>query len=28
VLLVRYSGYDHSEDPKYDLVFDYEEVNP
>ncbi|MFD7340232.1 hypothetical protein ACFV98_30200 [Streptomyces violascens] len=27
VLLVRYSGYDHSEDPKYDLVFDYEEVN-
>ncbi|MEV1051417.1 hypothetical protein ACFWZR_03930 [Streptomyces sp. NPDC059017] len=28
VLLVRYSGYDHSEDPKYDLVFDYEKVNP
>ncbi|MEU9032786.1 hypothetical protein AB0D46_35835 [Streptomyces sp. NPDC048383] len=28
VLLVRYSGYDHSEDPKYDMVFDYEEVNP
>ncbi|MFE7484443.1 hypothetical protein ACPEIF_34070 [Streptomyces sp. NPDC012600] len=28
VLLVRYSGYDHSEDPKYDMVFDYEKVNP
>lgn len=26
VLLVRYSGYDHSEDPKYDMVFDYEKV--
>ncbi len=27
VLLVRYSGYDHSEDPKYDMVFDYERVS-
>ncbi|GAA3647311.1 hypothetical protein L7D48_23425 [Streptomyces sp. S1A] len=26
VMLVRYSGYDHSEDPKYDMVFDYERV--
>ncbi|MBU2665784.1 hypothetical protein KOI35_19935 [Actinoplanes bogorensis] len=28
VMLVRYSGFDHSEDPKYDLVFDYERVRP
>lgn len=28
VMLVRYSGYDHSEDPKYDMVFEYEKVNP
>ncbi|MGI5196789.1 hypothetical protein ACQEVY_24615 [Streptomyces sp. CA-288835] len=28
VLLVRYSGYDHSEDPQYDMVFGYESVNP
>lgn len=28
VMLVRYSGYDHSEDPKYDLMFDYERVTP
>jgi hypothetical protein len=28
VMLVRYSGYDHSEDPKYDIVFDYEKVQP
>ncbi|HLU45651.1 MAG TPA: hypothetical protein VKZ67_11650 [Natronosporangium sp.] len=28
VMLVRYTGYDHSEDPKYDMVFDYEKVNP
>ncbi|MEE1938334.1 hypothetical protein V1L54_02720 [Streptomyces sp. TRM 70361] len=28
VMLVRYSGYDHSEDPKYDLVLDYEKVTP
>ncbi|URN12309.1 hypothetical protein LUW77_13340 [Streptomyces radiopugnans] len=28
VMLVRYSGYDHSEDPKYDMVFDYERVTP
>ncbi|WP_424216408.1 hypothetical protein ACN20G_30185 (plasmid) [Streptomyces sp. BI20] len=28
VMLVRYSGYDHSEDPQYDLVFDYEQVAP
>jgi len=28
VMLVRYSGYDHSEDPKYDMVFDYERVQP
>ncbi|WP_139738608.1 DUF5819 family protein [Actinomyces wuliandei] len=26
VLLVRYSGYDHSENPLYDMVFDYEPV--
>lgn len=26
VMLVRYSGYDHSEDPKYDIIFDYERV--
>ncbi|MPQ98766.1 hypothetical protein GB931_12710 [Modestobacter sp. I12A-02628] len=26
VLLVRYAGYDHSEDPKYDMVFDYRPV--
>lgn len=26
VLLVRYSGYDHSEKPIYDMVFDYAEV--
>lgn len=28
VMLVRYSGYDHSENPKYDLIFDYERVEP
>ncbi|MFG3258211.1 hypothetical protein [Streptomyces sp. NPDC048172] len=28
LMLVRYSGYDHSEDPKYDLISDYEPVNP
>ncbi|MFF3258414.1 hypothetical protein ACFYWO_04460 [Streptomyces sp. NPDC002932] len=28
VLVVRYPGYDHSEDPKYDLVLDYEPVSP
>lgn len=28
VMLVRYAGYDHSEDPKYDMVFDYERVQP
>ncbi|MGL4743416.1 MAG: hypothetical protein ACRCXL_03380 [Dermatophilaceae bacterium] len=28
VMLVRYSGYDHSEDPKYDLILDYETVEP
>lgn len=26
VMLVRYSGYDHSEDPKYDMIFDYAKV--
>ena len=26
VMLVRYPGYDHSEDPKYDIVFEYESV--
>ncbi|KZM74593.1 hypothetical protein [Nocardia terpenica] len=26
VLMVRYSGYDHGEDPKYDMIFDYEKV--
>lgn len=26
VLLVRYSGYDHSEQPLYDMLFDYERV--
>ncbi|MEV7601338.1 hypothetical protein AB0O91_28625 [Kitasatospora sp. NPDC089797] len=26
VMLVRYSGHDHSEDPVYDMVLDYEEV--
>ncbi|MFJ4650741.1 hypothetical protein ACIP5Y_05615 [Nocardia sp. NPDC088792] len=28
VMLVRYAGYDHSEDPKYDAVLDYERVHP
>lgn len=28
IMLVRYSGYDHSEDPKYDLISDYEPVDP
>lgn len=28
LMLVRYSGYDHSEDPKYDLITDYEPVAP
>ena len=28
VMLVRYAGYDHSEDPKYDLISDYELVRP
>jgi hypothetical protein len=26
IMLIRYSGYDHSEPPKYDMVFDYEKV--
>ncbi|MFE9190988.1 hypothetical protein ACFYL6_15370 [Micromonospora sp. NPDC007208] len=28
LMLVRYAGYDHSEDPKYDLIMDYEPVAP
>lgn len=28
IMLVRYAGYDHSEDPKYDVIFDYEKVTP
>lgn len=28
VMLVRYSGYDHSEVPKYDMISDYEPVAP
>ncbi|QRV39126.1 hypothetical protein I6J42_34120 (plasmid) [Streptomyces californicus] len=27
VMLVRYAGYDHSEEPKYDMVFDYERMD-
>lgn len=26
VMLVRYPGYDHTEDPKYDMVFEYQRV--
>lgn len=26
VMMVRYAGYDHSEEPKYDMIFDYERV--